>query len=537
MPNTTKSSKGVDQAETISFLERARSFGLDGKVVRIDTHISHIFLIGDQAYKLKRAVQYDYLDFATREKRKRACEIELQLNRRTAPEIYQEVRSVNRQPDGTLGFGPGEPVDWVVVMQRFDADGLLEEVAGRGELTTPLVNQLADIITDFHASLDPVIRDEGSASLVDIIEENYQCMGEYEGRLFPAKDIAILRHKSMDESERLKPVLDDRARHGHIRHCHGDLHLANICMWKGVPTLFDCLEFNAELATTDVLYDLAFLLMDLWHRGFHDHANALYNRYLDMSEESSGLAALPLFLSMRAAIRAHVIATQANLEPDETRRCEREEKAKSYLATALAFLQKSPPLLIAIGGLSGTGKSTLAAAIAPQIGSPPGARLLRTDIVRKRMFGVSPETKLASETYTPEKGERVYALLLDKIAATLKSGRPTIVDGVFAEPSERQTVEKLAIDVGASFAGIWLNAPLDQLKERVDARRGDASDADSSVVERQAEYRIGDLGGWIEIDSSEGASKVVASALCRLAASKRMAFRQARSPDQEKTSL
>lgn len=512
----TNSSKGADQTEIISFLERARSFGLDGEVVRIDTHISHIFLVGDQAYKLKRAVQYDYLDFSTPEKRKRACEIELQLNRRTAPEIYQQVCSVNCQPDGTLGFGPGEPVDWLVVMQRFDANSLMEEIAGRGELTTVLVNQLADIIADFHASLDPVIREKGSASLVDIIEENFRCMGEYAGRVFSAKDIAELRHKSMDELEKLKPVLDDRARHGHIRHGHGDLHLANICMWKGVPTLFDCLEFNEELATTDVLYDLAFLLMDLWHRGFHNHANALYNRYLDMSEESSGLAALPLFLSMRAAIRAHVIATQARLEPDETRRPEREEKAKNYLVTALAFLQKSPPRLIAIGGLSGTGKSTLATAIAPQTGSPPGARLLRTDIVRKRMFGLSPETKLASETYTPEQGERVYTRLVDKIAATLKSGRPTIVDGVFAEPSERRKIEKLAIDMGASFAGIWLNAPVDQLKKRVDARRGDASDADSSVVERQTEYRIGDLDGWIEIDSSENAGKVAATALGHL---------------------
>ena len=516
MPQQKIASGKDDQAEVVAFLMRPESYGEPSAISRIDTHISHIFLVGNQVFKLKRAVQYDYLDFSTPEKRRRACETELQLNRRTAPDIYREICSVNRQPDGTLGFGPGKPVDWLVVMQRFDAEGLLEEVAGRGELTPSLVRQLADIIADFHDSLDPIFRDEGSTGLAHIIDENFRCMKAFVGSVFSGKDIADLHDKSVAELETQKSLLDDRAWQGHIRRCHGDLHLANICMWKGVPTLFDCLEFNEELATTDVLYDLAFLLMDLWHRGFHAQANALYNRYMDMSEEDGGLAALPLFLSIRAAIRAHVIATQASLEPDEKRRHDKERQAQDYLLTALGFLQKSPPRLIAIGGLSGTGKSTLAASIAAQIGSPPGARLLRTDIVRKRMFGVLPETSLDSGTYTPENSERVYALLVAKIAATLKYGWSVIVDGVFAKPSERQTIEKLAVDTGVSFAGIWLDAPVDQLKARVDARRGDPSDADSSVVERQAEYRIGDLDGWIEIDSHKSPDAVAASALSRL---------------------
>jgi len=506
-----------DQADVIAFLMRPESYGQSSAISRIDTHISHVFMVGNQVLKLKRAVQYDYLDFSTVEKRRRACERELQLNRRTAPEIYREICSVNRRPDGTLGFGPGKPVDWLVVMQRFDADGLLEEVARRGDLTTPLVRQLADTIADFHNSLDPLARNEGHSSLAHIIRENFRCMKEFAGSVFPEKDIADLRDQSMAELEKQKPLLDERARQGHIRHCHGDMHLANICMWKGVLMPFDCLEFNDALATTDVLYDLAFLLMDLWHRGFHAQANALYNRYMDMSEEDGGLAALQLFLSIRAAIRAHVVATQASLEPDEKRRRGKDRKAKHYLFTARAFLQKSPPRLIAIGGLSGTGKSTLAAAIASEIGSPPGARLLRTDIVRKQMFGVLPETRLESESYTAENSERVYALLVAKIEATLKSGWSAIVDGVFAKPPERQKIEKLAADMGVSFAGIWLNAPVDQLKERVDARRHDASDADSSVVERQAEYRIGDLGGWIEIDSHKSPDAVAASALSHLA--------------------
>ncbi len=497
-----------DQLEVIAYLSDARNFGETGKVVRIDTHISHVFLAGEQAVKLKRAVKLDYVDFSTLEKRREACWTELRLNRRTAPEIYLDVRSINRTGNRRIGFSEGEPVDWLVVMRRFDANGLLETVAERGELTVPMVNQLADIIAYFHSKLKPLPVQNGQLKIDDVINENRRCMIDHVPEIFTEQEVEQLHKRSKQQLSECAPLLDRRAQQGHIRHCHGDLHLANICLWKGVPTLFDCLEFNEELATIDTLYDLAFLLMDLWHRSLHIQANELFNRYLYMSDQAEGIAALPLFLSMRAAIRAHVTANQARLQTSKRKRVALIGKAKAYAATASQFLQPSRPQLIAVGGLSGTGKSTVARAIATDFGTPIGARLLRTDVLRKRLFGVSPETHLDEQAYSSEQGKRVYALLGGEVETALKSGWTVIADGVFAAEAERQQIAGVAEKNGIPFTGIWLEAPLEKLLERVDRRVGDASDADSNVVGRQQDYQIGDLDDWVTVDSSDDADEV-----------------------------
>lgn len=491
-----------EQADILTFLAKPESHGVKTTVTRLDTHISYIFLVGDRALKLKRAVKFDFLDFSTPELRRRACLAELRLNRRTAPDLYLDLQSVNRASDDSIGFHEGEPVDWLVVMRRFDDDALLEQVAKRGEITSPLLRQLADKIADFHSRLHPVLGKHGQTSLREIIEGNHKCMETYENGVFLRTDVEELLINSELLLEKLAPLLDHREQTGHIRHCHGDLHLANICIWNDVPTLFDCLEFNERLATIDVLYDIAFLLMDLWHRGLYSEANALFNRYLDMSGEGAGIAAMPLFLSMRAAIRAHVTAIQSKSEADADRKARLADKANAYLLSALKLLRTSPPRLIAIGGLSGTGKSTLARAIAAQLGSPIGARLLSTDVLRKRMFDVAPEEQLDEQAYGPEQGDQVYAILMDEITNALASSWTVIADGVFAKPAERHKIAALAEDQNIPFTGFWLEAPVNQLKARVDKRTGDVSDADHSVVEKQTRYEIGDLGDWHGINSS-----------------------------------
>lgn len=497
-----------DQLEVIAYLSDARNFGETGKLVRIDTHISHVFLAGEQAVKLKRAVKLDYVDFSTLENRRQACWTELRLNRRTAPEIYLDVRSINRNGNGRIGFSEGEPVDWIVVMRRFDADGLLEAVAERGELTVAMVNQLADIIADFHSKLKPLPVQNGQLKIDGVIAENRSCMIDHVPEIFSEQDVEQLYKRSKKQLVEHALLLDRRARQGYIRHCHGDLHLANICLWKGAPTLFDCLEFNEELATIDTLYDLAFLLMDLWHRKLQVQANELFNRYLDMSNQAEGIAALPLFLSMRAVIRAHVAANQAQLQTSQRKRLALIGKAKAYAATASQFLKPSRPRLIAVGGLSGTGKSTLARAIASDFGTPIGARLLRTDVLRKRLFGVSPETRLDELAYSPEQGERVYALLVEEVETALRCGWTVIADGVFAAEAERQKIADIAERCGTSFVGIWLQAPPEKLLKRVDRRVGDASDADSNVVKRQLDFEIGKLDDWVAVDSGVGPDQV-----------------------------
>jgi uncharacterized protein len=506
--------ENVQQA-TIAFLMRPESYGLAGPVERIDTHAAIVFLAGDRAYKLKRAIKYSYLDFSTTAKRKAACEAELALNRRTAAELYLEVRSINRLTDGALSFDEGEAIDWLVVMRRFEADNLLEAVALQGQLDAPLVRELADQIARFHDNAE-VEQGDGADRVGRVIEGNRATMATLPPASLLPRECSDLHARSIAEWTRLAPLLDQRAAAGHVRHCHGDLHLANICLWRGKPTLFDCLEFDAALATTDVLYDLAFLVMDLWERGFRSQASLLFNRYLDMRDEADGLAAFPLFLSMRSAIRAHVSATAASRQTSGEARRAKLGRAREYLRAARGFLDYPAPRLFAIGGLSGSGKSTLAGALAARIGGAPGARWLRTDVLRKRLAGVAPEAKLPQAAYTPENSATVYARLLDCATRTLATGSWVIVDGVFANSAERAKIAAVAKAAGVGFTGVWLEASPVTLLDRVAARIGDASDADHRVVKRQLDYDLGDLGDWLGINAEGAPDEVLARTLARI---------------------
>lgn len=501
-----------DQTASVAFLSRPESYGVQGPVERIDTHAAIVFLAGERAYKLKRAVRYSYLDFSTPAKRKKVCQAELRLNRRTAPELYLEMRSINRQADGALGFGEGKPVDWLVVMRRFDADSLLETTAARGKLDARLVRDLADHIAHFHDRAEILAGGGGARRLRAVIDGNRQSMEALPLGALPEAACTQLHERSIALLERLSPLLDERAANGHVRHCHGDMHLANICLWRERPVLFDCLEFSEELATTDVLYDLAFLLMDLWEKKYHAQASQLFNRYLDRREESDGIAALPLFLSARAAVRAHVSAAAADRQTTAEGRLARLESARAYLDSALSFLTLPKPRLIAIGGLSGTGKSTLAAALTPVIGGTPGARWLRSDVIRKVLAGVPPEVRLPPEAYTKERNASVYRRMMEDARRVLAAGHPVIVDAVFARPGERDELDAIAREAGVPFLGLWLEAPREALLARVQARTGDASDADRGVVERQVHYDVGDLSGWHRVDAGGSADAALANA-------------------------
>ncbi len=499
-----------DQSETIDFLSRPASYTFTGPVERIDTHAAIVFLAGSYAYKLKRAVRYPYLDFSTVEKRRAACETELQLNRRTAPDLYLEVRAVRQSPDGGLGFKEGRPVDWLVVMRRFPTQDLLSAMAERGELDALLMRDLADGIAAFHAGAE-LCRDGGAEAIRRVIDGNRTSM-EQVADVLAWEQADALHDRSIALLRDLAPLLDRRAREGHVRHCHGDLHLGNICLWEGRPTLFDCLEFDPKLAIIDVLYDLAFLLMDLWQRGCRAQASLLFNRYLDRADEDDGIAAIPLFLSIRAAVRAHVESAAAQAQEGDARTV-RAEMARRYLEAALAFLEPDKPRLVAVGGLSGTGKSTLAAAIAPELGSAPGARWLRSDVLRKRLHGVPPESRLPREAYAMERSAEVYSELLAHARRTLMDGRSVVVDAVFARESERGALAAMARERGVGFTGLWLEAPPDLLRERLALRMNDASDADSAVLERQLSYDLGDLADWHRLSAAGAAEEALSGAL------------------------
>jgi predicted kinase len=296
-----------------------------------------------------------------------------------------------------------------------------------------------------------------------------------------------------------------------MRHCHGDLHLGNIVLLDGAPVLFDCLEFDRALATIDTFYDLAFLLMDLIHRDLGTHAQRLLNGYLDATRDDAGTALLPLFLSCRAVIRAKVTGFASQGDAKEV------AAARAYLDLARRFLAPEPPRLIAFGGLSGTGKSSLARALAPEIGAAPGAVLLRSDVIRKALFGVAPTERLGSEAYDQEVSVTVYNTLISRARTLLSGGCAVMTDAVYLDRGDRARIEQVAADAGVPFLGLWLRAPADVLLARVRARRNDASDATAAVLEAQLEVDPGPLG-WHEIDASDDPAAVARAAHAVLAA-------------------
>ena len=314
-------------------------------------------------------------------------------------------------------------------------------------------------------------------------------------------------------------MLEARARGGYVRHCHGDLHLRNVVEIEAAAVLFDAIEFDDRLATIDVLYDLAFLLMDLGKRGLKAHASALLNAYLDADASSGnllGLAALPLFLSMRAAVRAKVELLRAVLAAPGRVDAVREE-ARAYFALAQDFLVLARPRLIAVGGLSGSGKSVVARAIAPHIGAFPGAVIVRSDFERKRLFGVGPLERLPQSTYAPELTERVYAMCRKRAFLALQGGHSVIVDAVHARAREREALAALAAACGVPFTGLWLEAPAKLLRDRIAARTADVSDATPELVDEQFGYDLGSLDFTL-VDATRPLEEVAAASLERIGA-------------------
>ena len=507
-----------DQRDIIAFLKDPSSYGLEvDRVEVIETHASLVFIAGECAFKLKRAVAYPYLDFSTADLRRRACKAELVLNRRTAPALYERVRALFRGVDGAVSFSPnGEAIDWVVVMRRFDQALLFDALAETGGLDTSVMEQLADHIARFHASAERHSDRGGAAEMAELAEVQYRCLAAPSQAGFSQDRV----HEILEEWQRrvagLAELLDRRRAAGKVRHCHGDLHLRNICLIDGKPTLFDCLEFDESLASIDVLYDLAFLLMDLEHRGLGYFANRVLNRYLDRSEEDDGLAAMAFFLSLRAAIRAHVTATALDQAAPGGANAKMADDARRYLDLSERFLEPQPCRLIAIGGLSGSGKSTLAAGLAPELGPRPGARVLRSDVIRKLLLGVDPEERLPATAYTRETSRRVYDALCRKAAARLAAGYTVIIDAVALTPEERSSFAEVACAAGVPFSGLWLEAEPEAMADRIRGRIRDASDASPEILAEQLRRDPGKID-WARIDAGSGPEDCLAEARRALA--------------------
>jgi uncharacterized protein len=488
------------QDEVFAFLADPATHG-GQKVRRIDTHASSVFLTDDRALKVKRAVRFPFLDYSTLEKRKAACEAEIKVNAPYAPQIYRGVVPITREAGGKLAVrGSGTPIEWAVEMARFDENRTLDHIAE--EIDASLADALGRVVAAAHRRAPPLDGGPWIEALGGYIDEHAEAFRAHP-RIFPRDDVDALARKTRAAYQQIAPLLRERNRAGFARRIHGDLHLGNIVLLEGKPVLFDAIEFSDIIASGDVLYDLAFLLMDLLERGLEEPANIVFNRYLAESrhvEDLDALAALPFFLSTRAAIRAKVTAARLERAAPRERR-EIAGAASKYFAFALKAIAPPPPRLVAIGGLSGTGKSQLARALAADLGPMPGAVVVRSDLERKAMFGVGETEKLPASSYTAEVTAQIYATLADKARRIVAAGHSAIIDAVFARKEERAPMAAAGAAAKVAFQGLFLAADLDTRVERVGGRKADASDADAAVAKSQEAYDLGPMD-WTEIDAS-----------------------------------
>jgi hypothetical protein len=475
-----------DQAETVALLTRMAG------APPVETHISYLFLGSDTVWKLKKAVHLPFVDFTRLEDRHRFCLRELALNAPAAAGLYRDVVPIARQSDGSLTVGgAGEVLDWVVRMARVPPGDFLDVKAAASGLPPALLDQVADAVAAWHLSLPPVL---GLRPDMEAIARGNVDSAVAAG--LAQAEVLAWRDAMLAGLRALATWSDARAAAGFVRRCHGDLHLGNLCLWQGRPVLFDALEFDEALATIDVAYDLAFLLMDLEHSLDRPAANRVLNRYVARTGDADLVGGLPVFLSMRAMIRAHVEARSGH-----------SDRISGYLTAAARYLQPHPPLVIAIGGLPGSGKSTLARSLAPELGQAPGALVLRSDEIRKRQHDVAPEQGLPQSAYTEAKSTAVLNELAQSVAVAAKDGHVVIADATFMDQAHRSLIESAAQQAGVPFLGIWLSAPQPILEQRIAARAGDASDATVEVLRAAVRAEPGP-GDWHAVDAINQAAAV-----------------------------
>ena len=464
--------------------------GADGMIEHLETHISHVFLAGDRAYKLKKPVNLGFLDFSTTERRHDFCQEELRLNRRLAPELYLGLVAVTGTPEKPQLGGTGPVLEYMVEMRRFDQRDRLDHCI----LTPDLVDRLAARLATFHDSLPPAVVDSPygtpAAVLAPMLENFRQIRVRSLGTECQA-GLDRLEDWTRARWQALTPVIEQRRAAGRVRECHGDLHRGNIALIKGEPLFFDALEFAPQLRWIDTASELAFLLMDLDEAGEGPLARRLLNAYLEQSGDYGALQVLDLYQVYRALVRAKVLAIrlgQGELMAEED--AADHQACAGYLALAASYTRRCErrPRLLLTRGLSGSGKSWLAS----QLREALPLIHLRSDIERKRLFGFAPEERTGSPTdggiYTPDAGARTYARLRELAAMILGCGYDVLVDATFLRRDQRCEFNALAAARGAGFALLVMEAPVAVLRERVASRQAagaDASEAGLAVLERQ----------------------------------------------------
>lgn len=440
----------------------------------IQTHISAVFLAGDLVYKIKKPVNFGFLDFTSLEKRQFFCSQEVMLNSRFSEGIYLGVVGIYRGPTGINLVGEGEEIEYAVLMKRIPPDCLMLELLRQDKVTPELLDKLADRIAHFHsqAASGREINAYGSPQIIrHNLAENFEQTRPYISRTISEEvfdEASELSVRFLDENQDL---IETRVREGHIRDCHGDLHLDHVVVLDGIM-LYDCIEFNDRFRYSDTASDLAFLLMDLDYRGYPAFSERVARRYSAASGDADILRLLGFYKSYRAFVRGKVIGfTLDEPEISESERQSAMKKAGEYFKLSLASLKAAPsPVLIITCGLMGSGKSFLAERLGKRLGIEP----LRSDVVRKEIYGLSPGEhqldKYGEGFYTSGASEKTYKDLLTRAEGSLRRGESVIVDASFARHSDRSNALELAVKVGARFRVLCCSAPDQVIKRRLTER-------------------------------------------------------------------
>lgn len=464
----------------------------EADVQLLQTHISWILLAGDLAYKFKKPLKLDFLDFSTLAQRHSACQEELRINRRTAPDLYLDVLPVTgtvQEPQlgGHIDF-ENPPLEWAVCMRRFPARALMARMAARGELAAAHVDALARAIAAFQAqaAVASASSEWGQADdLAQLAQDNFDvllapaCLPEVRAQ------IQHLQQWTQAQSRQLAPLMSERRAAGHVREGHGDLHLGNLLWLNGQPALFDAIEFNPALRWLDTACDIAFLFMDLHAHGLPALAWRLLNAWLERTGDYAALPRLPYDAVYRAMVRAKVAALRADGDAAHAANARQEALRYIHLATELA--RPRQPWLALTHGVSGSGKSSQSQGLIEQ----QGLVRVRADVERKRLFGLPPEASSAhipGGIYTRSASDQTFACLLEVARTALQAGQPVLVDATFIQRARRAPFIELARQLGLPWCILSSTAPEHVLRQRVRQRQAsgcDASEAGEAALSDQ----------------------------------------------------
>jgi aminoglycoside phosphotransferase family enzyme/predicted kinase len=459
-----------------------------------ETHISWVILSGEFAYKIKKPVNFGFLDFSTLALRHHYCKEELRLNRRFSPELYLDVVPVTRDGNTVVMEGAGAPIDYAVKMRRFNEDQSLDNIAARDGMDNTLLRALARELAELHNKLpscrpNPASNEPGTpAALLAAIEQNFQQIRNYPIPEDQLQHLQAIEQWSLQQYGKLRPLMAQRLREGMVIDGHGDAHLGNIALVDGAVRLFDCIEFNACFRIMDKISEIAFLVMDMDARGYHCAAHHVLSDYLEYSGEFCGLPLLHLYMCYFAMVRAKVNLLGESLHNTGLTSSEGYHGFLRYLALAKSCTQPRQIFLAITHGVSGSGKSTVAGALT----DISGAVRIRSDVERKRLASLAPEQRSGAKEkealYSTAMTRETFSRLETLAAVTIEAGFPAIIDATFLHRETRQQFHKLAVQLGVPFVIIDCIAQTDELRRRLIERERqgtDASEANVEVMEKQ----------------------------------------------------